>query len=210
MVADDDALERYLAQLPAQELERHGATLERHLDDASTWSIGSARCGGLRIVYAGTQYSTRDRAGQAVYGGSDLQVVRGGFDALLAAPLEHGARDAVHRASRYHDAMLASFPGFFASRCNYDVVVGTDAAGKPASGVLEQSWRIGGASPAELLAMQAFAADPALRSVRARCREVHGESMPPAAAVVLYSGDDPATGPMLKYAIAEADGGYPA
>lgn len=210
VVASLDELEAFLGALAGDELERHGATLERHLDDAATWSVGTAQCGELRIAYVGTQRSTRDRAGDTAYGGSDLQVARGGFDDLLALPLADGARDAAMRASRYHEAMLASFPGFFASRCNYDVVAGTDATGRHASGVLEQSWRIGGASPAELAAMEAFAADPSLQWVRARCHEVHGECTPPQGATTCYRGDDPGTGPICKYAIVEAFDGRPA
>ena len=45
---------------------------------------------------------------------------------------------------------------FFASRRNYDVVAGLDARGQRRCGVLEQSWRVGGASPAELVALAAF------------------------------------------------------
>ena len=45
---------------------------------------------------------------------------------------------------------MAAFPGLFASRCNYDVVTGADGVGKHHSGVLEQSWRAGGASGAEI------------------------------------------------------------
>lgn len=210
VVADCDELDAFLAALPADELECHGATLEQHLEDAGTWSVGTARCGELRIAYAGNQRGTRDRLGNAVYGGSSLHVARGDFDALLALPLDAGARDAARRASRYHAEMLASFPGFFASRCNYDVVVGRDRSGQVASGVLEQSWRIGGASPAELAAMEAFAADPSLSHVRARCHEVHGEADPPAGAATSFRGDDPAVGPICKYAIVEASDGRPA
>ena len=210
VVASVDELEAVLEALPADELQRHGATLEQHLDDAATWSVGTARCGALRIAYVGTQRSTRDRAGETAYGGSDLVVARGGFDALLALPLADGARDAAMRASSYHRAMMESFPGFFASRCNYDVVAGSDAAGRQVSGVLEQSWRIGGASPAELAAMEAFAADPSLQRLRARCHEVHGECTPPEGAAVCYRGDDPGTGPICKYAIVEAFDGRPA
>ena len=210
VVADLEALDAFLAQLPADELERHGATLERHLDDAATWSVGTAHCGSQRIAYVGTQRGTRDRIGNTVYGGSDLQVSRGGFDALLAAPLAEAARDAADRARRYHEAMLAAFPGLVASRCNYDVVVGNDRSGARAAGVLEQSWRIGGASPAEIAAMETFAADPALLHVRARCREVHGAATPPPGAAISWDGDDPAVGPICKYAMVEARDGHPA
>jgi hypothetical protein len=200
LVEDHAGLERALAALPDDELRRHGATLEQDLQDAGTWSIGHAHCGGIRVAYAGVQHSTRNRDGHVVYGGSELDVVRGDFDALLAAPIGEAARCAVRRVQEYDDAMSASFPGFYASRRNYDVVVGRDRRGQETCGVLEQSWRIGGASPAELLAMRAFAADPALQRVRASCHEVHGEFTPPAGATINFRGEDPNLGPMCKYA----------
>ena len=199
-VADLDELDEALAALPADELRLHGATLEQELADSRTWSIGVARCGALAITYAGVQRTTRDRHGNAVYGGSDLDVVRGGFDALLQLPLPPDAHRAVSRAQHYDAAMSANFPGFFASRRNYDVVAGQDAQGRDACGVLEQSWRIGGASPAELAAMRAFADDPSRVHVRASCREAHGVHTPPPGAIVGFRGDDPSLGPLCKYA----------
>ena len=99
--------------------------------------------------------------------------------------------------------MQRAFPGFFASRRNYDVVAGRDADGTRRSGVLEQSWRIGGASPAELLAMETFAADPSLSQVRTACHEDHG-GVPPGGAIVHYQGVDPRLGPLAKYAVLES------
>jgi hypothetical protein len=49
-----------------------------------------------------------------------------------------------------------AYPGFYASRRNYDIAQGLDSDGKPRSGVLEQSWRMGGASSAEMAALQSF------------------------------------------------------
>ena len=45
-------------------------------------------------------------------------------------------------------AATECFPGLVASRRNYDVAQGTNARGKRCSGVLEQSWRLGGATGA--------------------------------------------------------------
>ena len=45
------------------------------------------------------------------------------------------------------------------------------------SGVLEQSWRVGGASGAEIAALEAFRAEPALQVVRASTVEVYGRTM---------------------------------
>jgi hypothetical protein len=61
---------------------------------------------------------TRSNEGEAVFGGSDLVLVRGGFDALLATPMPAEICRAVEQARRYDAAVQASFPGVYASRRN--------------------------------------------------------------------------------------------
>ena len=201
VVRDADELDAALCTLTDDELRAHGAALEQDLDEPETWSIGCASCSDIEMAYVGVQHQARNRHGNAVYGGSDLEAIRGDFAALAQAPMSAGARSAVRQAHAYDAAMLAAFPGMFASRRNYDVVVGRDREGRPVSGVLEQSWRIGGASPAELLALRTFAEDPSRRRLQASCREVHGEHAPPAGATVNYRGEDPELGELCKYAV---------
>lgn len=100
----------------------------------------------------------------------------------------------------YEQAAERHFPGFVASRRNYDIARGTTASGQPCSGVLEQSWRLGGASSAELLALQAFADDPALQQVRASTHEVFGSADLPADATLFYQGNDSELGQLSKFA----------
>ncbi|MFP5405503.1 MAG: DUF3182 family protein, partial [Gammaproteobacteria bacterium] len=103
-----------------------------------------------------------------------------------------------------HDAAFESFPGMFASRCNYDVAQGVDDSGRWCSGVLEQSWRMGGASGAELAALQAFADDPDLQSVRASTTELYGaNAVVPRGASVCFAGTDDEAGLLTKYALVE-------
>ena len=81
---------------------------------------------------------------------------------------------------------------------------GTDASGRRRLGVLEQSWRLGGASGAEIAALEAFRADPSLRSVRAASREIYGDYPPvPEDSTVYYRGIDPQVGAVTKYALVE-------
>ena len=205
-------LDEALADLPDGELESHGASLEQNLDDAVTFSIGVVECAGQCIAYHGEQRTVDGPHGHEVYAGSTLDVVRGGLDELLAHqawapvddPRQAALARAVRQARRYDTEMRRSFPGFFASRRNYDVVAGRDAGGTLRSGVLEQSWRIGGASPAELLALEAFTANPALARVRVSCHEAYGDHAPPAEATVHYRGNEPRLGPMVKYAVLES------
>jgi hypothetical protein len=70
--------------------------------------------------------------------------------------------------------------------------------------VLEQSWRIGGASAAEIAALEAFRADPRLRSVRAASIELYGDSQVPPDAVVHFRGVDDCIGPITKYSQVKA------
>jgi hypothetical protein len=65
--------------------------------------------------------------------------------------------------------------------------------------VLEQSWRIGGATPAELGAIEAFQRDPALTRVLACTRERHGATCLPRGAEIVCRTDDPRIGSITKY-----------
>ena len=71
--------------------------------------------------------------------------------------------------------------------------------------MLEQSWRVGGASGPEVAALEALRADPALRAVRAWCVEVYSTNEAlPARAVVHFRGVDDRVGPITKYTLVEA------
>jgi hypothetical protein len=133
-----------------------GIVVERNLVDVRTYSVGRVGVGSLLASYVGTQRTTRSRHGNDVYGGSFIEVARGGFDTLASLELADGARYAIELARAYHEAALGCFTGMFASRCNYDVAEGRDAKGRHCVGVLEQSWRLGGASGAEVAALEAL------------------------------------------------------
>lgn len=193
-------LDAALAETDLHEIERYGVSLELHLDDVTTFSVGQVRVDDLVGSYCGTQSLTRNTVGQLVYGGSQLRVVRGDFDALLARERGPAVRSAIAKARCYDEAAAACFDGFLASRRNYDVAEGTDAQGRRRSGVLEQSWRVGGASGAEVEALAAFRADPHLQEVDAQTTEVYGGEQPaPPNALVYFDGDDAHGGRLLKY-----------
>jgi hypothetical protein len=203
VVAAPGELEVALDGLDPSDLSRHGLVLERNLDGVTTYSVGQVRLDGLTVTYCGTQRATPDNAGATVYGGSDLLVVRGDYGALLGVGPAPAFRRAVALARAY-DAATEEFAGFFASRRNYDVARGRDAHGRWRWGVLEPSWRLGGASGPEVAALEAFRADAALTAVRAWCVEGYGPDLePPPRAVVHYHGVDPRLGPLLKYTLTE-------
>jgi hypothetical protein len=160
--------------------------------------------GQHRIAYFGMQQLTRSHQGVQVYGGSSLTCVRGDMDALRALLDDEAERRVLDCATRYDAQVSQAYPDFFASRRNYDVALGVDPSGMPRCGVLEQSWRVGGATPAEVLALEAMHLDDRLRRVRVSTHEVHGDIDPPLGAQVSYRGDDPVAGAMTKYALLDS------
>jgi len=198
-------LDAVLGAVDADEVADLGISLERQLGQCTTYSVGQVRVGDLLATYCGTQRLTKNNQGNQVYGGSDLIVVRGDFDALLALKLSPAARRAIRKARTYDTAAFECFTGLLASRRNYDVAEGVDDAGRRRCGVLEQSWRLGGASAAEMEALCLFHADPTVSVVRASSHECYGHDVRiPDTARVYFEGLDPRVGPLTKYGVAHA------
>jgi len=151
------------------------------------------------MTYHGRQRLTRDNEGRTVYGGSDLTCVRGGWDALDRLTLPANIRYGVAQAKAYDDATSA-YPGFVASRRNYDVGQGIDARGRWRSGVFEASWRVGGASSAEVEAVAVLMDDASVDVVEASSVQAFGQDIePPPGAHVHFHGNDSRRGPMIAY-----------
>ncbi len=199
VVTSELELDNALADQNLTEVEEWGLVLEQDLKNVVTYSVGQVQVAGIIVSYHGTQSLTQDNNGETVYGGSQLQLVRGGYDKLLEQNLKCDVRRSVIQAMAYENAALKSFPDFLASRRNYDIAHGINSRGQACSGVLEQSWRIGGASPAEVEALVAFAADPALQRIGASSHEIYGQTILPGRARVLYQGDDPDVGLISKF-----------
>jgi hypothetical protein len=198
--ADLDAL---LDSIQPLELARYGTVVEQNFDKIETYSVGQTFVADLLATYYGRQLLTKDNRDATVYGGSDLLVVRGDYHDLLSLELPPEARLAINNARTYEAAASRAFAGWLASRRNYDVAQVVGDEGRRCSGVLEQSWRIGGASAAEVAALEAFRADPSLKLVRAACFEVYGETEPPRDAVVHFRGVDDRVGLITKYSLLE-------
>ena len=201
LVTTVDQLERFLEQFDADEMATYGLVLEENLSEVRTLSVGHIAFDSLTIAYYGTQRRVQDNDGRAIYGGSDLVCLRGGWEALKALALTPESRAAVAQA-KFYDQSMSEYPGFMASRRNYDVVQGTDSDGRRRSGVLESSWRAGGASSAELAALAEFAQNPTLQVVEASAVEEFGrDHEPPADAIIHFAGEDPQLGPLLRYTV---------
>ena len=199
VIASLKEVETLLESESDADLLRYGLVVEEQLEEMSTYSVGQVSVAGMRASYCGTQRAVTNNKGEPAYGGSDLRVVRGGFDRLEALSLRDAEREAVAHARRFDAATRKAFPGLFHSRSNYDVLRGRSANGRERCGVLEQSWRIGGASPAEAAALLAFRDDERLETVSASTFEVYGECEPPPHARLIFRGVDERAGRLTKY-----------
>ncbi|TKT74728.1 DUF3182 family protein [Aquamicrobium sp. LC103] len=179
--------------------------VETNLREVTTYGVGQIRLPRQSASYWGTQFRTTNNQGKQAYGGTELFVVPGGYDDLLAHVQSPMLRDAIACAMHFDGLADRYLPEMIASRRNYDVACGIDPNGTMRIGVLEQSWRVGGATAAEILALEALANDPTLAAVRARTVEIYGgKDMPPEDALVGFDGEDEMEGPLLKFARVEA------
>ena len=194
-------LDAALDGLDADATRQLGVVLELNLKEVETFSVGTVCVGDLAIAYVGVQRLTRNHKGHEVYGGSDLTCIRGGYEQLLSATPNPKQRQIIELAIGYEAAIANAYPQLLASRRNYDVAVGRGEDGALEHGVLEQSWRVGGATPAEVGALAAFADDPELHRVCACSHEVYDLIDPPPGAEVYFSAIDPAVGALTKYTL---------
>ncbi|MCO5399105.1 DUF3182 family protein [Ralstonia soli] len=205
LVASREQLEVVLDALDDQVLRAAGIVVERHLSTVETISVGQVLFGDIVASYHGVQHLTVNNHGHEVYGGTDLTVVRGGFDSLMNLELSDGAREAIAKARAFDAAVQSNYAGFFASRRNYDVARGLDDAGVQHCGVLEQSWRVGGATGAEIGALRIFSAEPEAQVVHASTRELYGHGVQvPEGARLVYRGVDARVGEITKFYTAES------
>ncbi|MFJ4197142.1 DUF3182 family protein [Pseudomonas sp. NPDC089534] len=204
VIASLEAFDEVLARPDAAALFSDGVVLEQDLSGVVTHSVGQSFIGDTVLSYCGDQYLTEDAKGEAVYGGSNLLAVRGGYEALLALELADDVRLAIGQAQVFDRAADEAYPRFYASRRNYDIAQGLDSAGQPRSGVLEQSWRMGGASSAEVAALQCFVNDPQMPAVHVSSVETYTDRALPADAVEVYRGPAEHSGFLLKYVTVNA------
>jgi hypothetical protein len=194
-------LNQLLEKYPLDEISAYGLVLETNLRRVTTLSVGQITIDGFMITYHGTQRTATNNEGRPVYGGSHLVCVRGGWEALDGLPMTPELRIAVSQARSY-DQAVSAYPGFLASRRNYDVAQGVDNEAQWRSGVLEASWRSGGASTAELTALAAFVKSPGLQVVEASAVKEFGKGRNvPRGAIVHFRGDDPEDGPIVRYTV---------
>ncbi|MBV4483767.1 DUF3182 family protein [Pseudomonas khavaziana] len=194
-----DEFDAILARPEASKMFSEGVVLEQDLHDVVTHSVGQSFIGDHVFSYCGKQYLTQDGQGEEVYGGSNLLVVPGYYEDLLNLDLPEDVREAIEQAQVFDNAADEAYPGFYASRRNYDIAQGLDNDGQRRSGVLEQSWRMGGASSAEVAALQSFINNPGLKAIRVSSVETYVEQALPADAIEVYRGPAENSDFLLKY-----------
>ncbi|WLI13238.1 MULTISPECIES: DUF3182 family protein [Pseudomonas] len=194
-----DQFDAILARPDAKTVFTEGVVLEQDLTEVVTHSVGQSFIGDKVLSYCGDQYLTEDGQGEQVYGGSNLLVVQGYYEDLLALELPDDTRLAIQQAQVFDSAADDAYPGFYASRRNYDIAQGLDCNGKQRSGVLEQSWRLGGASSAEVAALQSFVNNPGLRAICVSSVETYIDQPLPANAIEVYRGPAEHSDFLLKY-----------
>lgn len=192
-------LDAVLARPDAGKLFNEGVVFEQDLQDVITHSVGQSFIGDHVISYCGEQYLTQDGQGEDVYGGSNLLVVPGYYEDLLKLNLPDDVRLAIQQAQVFDTAADEAYPGFYASRRNYDIAQGLDSKGQRCSGVLEQSWRMGGASSAEVAALQSFINNPGLRAIHVSSVETYVDQALPSDAIEVYRGPAENSDFLLKY-----------
>ena len=199
-----DEFDALLARPDVAQLFSHGVVLEQNLHDVVTHSVGQSFIGDHVFSYCGEQYLTQDGQGEEVYGGSNLLVVPGSYEDLLKLDLPDDVRLAIEQAQVFDSAALDAYPGFYASRRNYDIAQGLDSDGQRCSGVLEQSWRMGGASSAEVAALHSFINHPGLKAIRVSSVETYVDQALPADAIEVYRGPAERSDFLLKYVTVKA------
>jgi hypothetical protein len=208
LISSFSDMESVIRNVDAGELAMVGLVFEENLDrDVATYSVGRVQLADSAISYCGVQHLVPDNEGSSAYGGSDLVVVKGGFENLFAIDnLAPAMREAIGQVLIYDAAATRYFPDLLASRRNYDVIFGTSASGTRCSGVLEQSWRIGGATPAEIAAFEGFRDNPHAVQIQASAVEAYGAiECLPKDAVVYFQGLDENVGPITKYTCWKTD-----
>jgi hypothetical protein len=150
VVADERELLTALDFFSDQQLAEAGLVLEANVREPVVYSIGQVQLDADVFSYFGQQFSVSHQ-GRAKYGGTRLTMIRGSLSDLSGVVRDEGINLAVQQANRVFSAYSIYNP--ILSRANFDVVQGKADDGSQLSGVTDQSLRLGGASPAEVMAI---------------------------------------------------------
>lgn len=194
-------LKRVWDRVSTDELQKLGLVVEANMRPGfNVIAAGQTLLNGIQVSFAGSVRELPAQADQRYFGGTDVVLTRGGFDSLTPYfRNDNETLNAIQKIAGFHNNARQHL-GLIASRSAYTVLSGTAHNDKNYSGVLEQSWRIGGSSGPEILAIQAFQDDPSLQAVNGVSRNLLGaDATAPPNARVHYRGDDSFYGPVTVY-----------
>lgn len=163
---------KWLAGQLGEHLSQQGAVLEANLRNPETFNVGLLHFDGKSYSFIGDQRIAKDTKGAETYVGTTLRMVRGGLGQLAQAPgLDAAKQWGVRQAQTVGDAY--DHLDVMSSRMELDVIQGTSGdSDETLSGVADPALRPGGASSAELLAIEKLRDNPALSEVSTRV-DVH-------------------------------------
>lgn len=150
VVESSDHLLALLKNYSPQDLKQRGLVLEANVFHPRALSVGQIILDSRVFSYFGEQFSSF-HDGKEKYGGTVLTMMRGPLAELASNIESPQVKQAVEQANSIYQAYSLFDP--IISRANFDVVQGTAQNGHFLSGVTDQSLRLGGASPAEVLAI---------------------------------------------------------
>jgi Protein of unknown function (DUF3182) len=159
---------KLLAEQLGESLAHHGSVLEVNLHNPETFNVGLLHFDGKPYSFIGDQRTAKDSTDAEMYAGTTLRMVRGDLGKLAQAPgLDETKKRGIIQAKIVSEAY--SNLGVMSSRMVLDVIQGTSGDSNVGlSGVADPALRPGGASPAELLAIEKLRADSSISEVSTR------------------------------------------
>lgn len=140
------------------DLHERGLVLEANLSgQITTTSVGSLLLGGEQYSFIADQKCTSNN-GAEVFGGSRMRVVRGGPNNLLRATHRPNEILTIQQAVAAH-GIYEKYERL-ESRFSFDILQGADPNGQLMSGVIDTTFRSGGLTAGEVLAIKAFHTNP--------------------------------------------------
>ena len=157
-VADQSDLAKTIARYHPEYVVCKGIVLEANMEEATTVSVGQTTIAGRDYSHIAFQKDIRDK-GRTMYGGAVMRIFRKGLDHLAQNHFQEShIAIAVQQSYQMYEAYGDLDPKL--SRASFDILQGYDARGNFSSGVTDQTFRLGGSSPAEVLAIEYLNTNP--------------------------------------------------
>ena len=152
VISDTQYLRNLLDRYPGEVIFQKGLILETNVQNGKTVSIGQTSITGKDYTHIAFQKDIRQN-GRTIYGGATMMIFKGNLENLIQNyAFDPDVTIALKQSYQIHQAYGELDPKL--SRASYDVLQGFDSKGNFLSGVTDQTFRLGGSSPAEVLAIE--------------------------------------------------------